>query len=131
MNQPDHELARKLVGYLNEGCRKLDPATAERLLAARKTALARYQGETAPAWGWATASQALGRLAGERRAGAPMLIAAAALVAALIGFAYWQNYGNGQANELADVDVGLLTDELPINAYLDRGFESWLKRSLR
>lgn len=134
MNQPDDELARKLVGYLNEGCRNLDPALAERLLATRKAALSRYQGDTAPAWGWATAAQAIGRLADHQRPGsAPMLIAAAALVAALIGVAYWQNYGNGngQANELAEVDVGLLTDDLPINAYLDRGFDSWLKRSLR
>ena len=132
MNQPDDELARKLVGYLNQGCRNLDQPVAERLLAARKAALSRYQGEVAPAWGWATASQAVGRLADPRRQGSvPMLIAAAALVAALIGFAYWQNYGNGQANELAEVDVGLLTDELPINAYLDRGFDSWLKRSSR
>ena len=132
MNQPDDELARKLVGYLNDGCRNLDQPVAERLLAARKAALARYQGEAAPAWGWATASQAIGRLADPRRQGSlTMLIAAAALVAALIGFAYWQNYGNGQANELAEVDVGLLTDELPINAYLDRGFDSWLKRSSR
>ena len=131
MNEPDHELARKLVGHLNHGCRNLEPATAERLLAARKLALSRYQGETAPAWGWATASQAIGRLAEQRPGSAPMLIAAAALVAALIGVAYWQTYGNGLANELAEVDVGLLTDELPLNAYLDRGFDSWLKRSLR
>jgi hypothetical protein len=132
MNQPEHELARKLVGFLDEGCRSLDPATAQRLLAARKAALSRYQGEAAPAWDWAVASQAIGRLANPRRSGsAPVLIAAAALIAALIGFAYWQNYGNGQANELAEVDVGLLTDELPLNAYLDRGFDSWLKRSSR
>ena len=132
MSQPDDDLARKLVGFLNEGCRSLDPALAERLLAARKAALSRYQGETAPAWGWATASQVIGRLADPRRAGsAPMLLAAAALVAALIGLAYWQTYGNGQANELAEVEVGLLTDELPLNAYLDRGFDSWLKRSSR
>jgi hypothetical protein len=132
MNQPEQELARKLVGYLNEGCRNLDQPMAERLLAARKAALSRYQGEAAPALRWAMASQAIGRLAGPRWPGSvPMLIAAAALVAALIGVAYWQNYGNGQGNELAEVDVGLLTDELPINAYLDRGFDSWLKRSSR
>ena len=79
MNQPDDELARKLVGYLDEGCRDLDQPMAERLLAARKAALSRYQGEPAPAWGWATASQAIGRLADPQRPGSvPMLIAAAA-----------------------------------------------------
>ena len=129
MNQPDHELAGKIAGYLNDGARDLDPALAERLLVARKLALSRYQGEAAPAWGWAWATQAIGRHTQDRRPGAlQMLIAGTALVAAVIGVVYWQNY-NGQANELAEVDVGLLTDELPINAYLDRGFDSWLKRS--
>jgi hypothetical protein len=27
--------------------------------------------------------------------------------------------------------VNLLTDDLPINAYLDQGFDSWLKRAPR
>lgn len=131
MNQPDHELAGKIAGYLSEGTRHLDPAVCERLLAARKLALSRYQAEAAPAWGWAWAAQTAGRVTRNRQPGAlQMLIAGAALVAALIGVAYWQNY-NAQANELAEVDAELLTDELPINAYLDRGFDSWLKRSLR
>jgi len=131
MNEPDHELARKVIGYLTDGTRTLDPATGERLLAARKSALSRFKGDAAPAWGWAWAVQALGHATNRRRSSAaPLLIAGAALVAVLIGVSYWQNASN-PANELAEVDVGLLTDELPINAYLDRGFDSWLKRSLR
>ena len=129
MNAPDHELAGRIAGYLKQGARDLDPAIADRLLAARKVALSRYQIEVQPAWAWAV--QAAGGLAGPRQAGAlQMLVAGAALVTALIGFAYWQNY-NGQASELAEVDAGLLTDELPISAYLDNGFDSWLKRSSR
>ena len=132
MNQPDHDLAKKIVGYLNEGARNLDPATGARLLAARRAALSHYQSETVPAWSWAWAAQAADRVvAGDRRSTVwQTLITVAALVAALIGGAYWQNY-NVQANELAEVDAGLLTDELPINAYLDKGFDSWLKRSSR
>ena len=131
MNQPDHELAGRIAGYLREGARNLDPAVGERLLAARKLALSRYQGEAAPAWGWAWATQAIGRVTQNQEPGAlQVLLAGAALVAALLGVVYWQSY-NAQANELAEVDAGLLTDELPINAYLDRGFDSWLKRSLR
>ena len=30
--------------------------------------------------------------------------------------------------ELAEIDSQLLTDDLPIDAYLDRGFQNWLKR---
>jgi hypothetical protein len=131
MNQPDHDLAKKIVGCLSEGARNLDPTTAERLLAARKVALSRFQVEAAPAWGWAWAAQAVGRMTEDGRSGAlQILITVAALVAILLGGVYWQSY-QAQANELAELDAGLLTDELPINAYLDRGFDSWLKRSSR
>ena len=30
---------------------------------------------------------------------------------------------------IAEIDAGLLTDDLPFNAYLDNNFEAWLKRS--
>jgi len=52
-----------------------------------------------------------------------------ALVIATAGVVYWQSIApNGDS---ADLEIGLLTDELPINAYLDKGFDSWLKRSPR
>jgi hypothetical protein len=131
MSEPDHELAGRIAGYLKEGARNLDPAIAGRLLAVRKLALSRYQSETAPAWGWAWATRGVGGLGRDREPSAlQMLVAGAALVAALIGMAYWQGYGQ-QGNELAELDAGLLTDELPINAYLDSGFDSWLRRSQR
>jgi len=47
----------------------------------------------------------------------------------MAGFAYWQT--TAPLGDFADIDVNLLTDELPINAYLDSGFDSWLKRSPR
>jgi hypothetical protein len=56
------------------------------------------------------------------------MIAVAALVVGMIGFAYWQSFG---PNDYADIDISLLTDDLPINAYLDTGFDSWLKRAPR
>ena len=33
-----------------------------------------------------------------------------------------------QAVEIEEIDSALLSDDLPIDAYLDRGFVSWLKR---
>ena len=51
----------------------------------------------------------------------------AALVLGLLGVAYM--HAPNPTNEIADIDVGLLTDELPIDAYLDQGFDSWLRRS--
>jgi hypothetical protein len=61
--------------------------------------------------------------------GARLLIGAAALVIATTGVLYWQSAG--PVNGFAEIDAYLLTDELPINAYLDKGFDSWLKRSSR
>jgi len=57
------------------------------------------------------------------------LIPVAALVLGLAGVLYV--HSNGTSSDIADIDAGLLTDELPINAYLDKGFDSWLKRSPR
>lgn len=129
MNQPDHELAGKIVEHLDYGADHLDQATRERLLTARKLVLSHYQEQPEPVWGLAWAGYAVTRFA-ENRPGAHYLIAGAALIAVLIGVVWWQNT-SGLANEIAEIDAGLLTDELPINAYLDKGFDSWLKRSLR
>jgi len=38
----------------------------------------------------------------------------------------WQQ--NQRAAELEEIDSQLLTDDLPIDAYLDRGFPNWLKK---
>ncbi len=127
MNHQDHELAGKIVRHLNYGADQIDPAMRERLLAARKEALSHYKDKPEPVWGLAWAGHTL-RVGGHRFE-THHLIAAAALIVALIAVVYWQNLG--PSNDIAEIDLGLLTDDLPINAYLDRGFDSWLKRSLR
>ena len=38
----------------------------------------------------------------------------------------WQQ--NQRVAEIVDIDSALLTDDLPIDAYLDRGFQNWLKK---
>jgi hypothetical protein len=42
-------------------------------------------------------------------------------------FQYWQSMQ--QVGELAETDAAILSSELPIEAYLDRGFQNWLTRS--
>ncbi len=129
MNRPEHELAGRIVQHLNYGVDQLEPGTRERLLAARRAALSHYREQPATVTGLAWAGQTVGRLSDGRYANTRQLIAISALVAALVGIAYWQS--NGATNEFAEIDAGLLTDELPLNAYLDKGFDSWLKRSSR
>jgi len=129
MNQPEHELAKKLVQYLDYGVDHLEPGVRERLAVARRTALSHYREKPATVLGLVWAGQAAVRLTEHRSHGARLLIAAAALLLATAGVVYWQS--TGPANGLTDIDLYLLTDELPINAYLDKGFDSWLKRSSR
>jgi len=129
MNQPEHELAKKLVQYLDYGVDQLEPGVRERLAVARRTALAHYREKPATVLGLAWAGQAAVRFTEHRSYSARLLIAAAALLLATAGVVYWQS--TGPANGLNDIDLYLLTDELPINAYLDKGFDSWLKRSSR
>jgi hypothetical protein len=129
MNRPEHELAREIVQYLEDGVDRLEPRVRERLAAARRNALSRYREQPAPVFGLAWAGHAAVWLTEHTFRGTRLLIAAAALAALTVGLVYWQS--PAPTNGLADIDVYLLTDELPINAYLDKGFDSWLKRSSR
>jgi hypothetical protein len=126
MNEQD-ELGRRIATLLDDSADTLGPAQRERLRAARKLALDRHHESRERAWApaWATP---IGSFTDRKVFGVQYLIPMAALVLGLAGIAY-MHYT--PTNEIADIDVGLLTDDLPINAYLDQGFDSWLKRSSR
>ena len=129
MNKPqqDHELAEKIVALLDQGTQQIDAGTAHKLLEARKQALAHFNEQPAHSWvpEWAThgANRLSEPFSHNLRAWAVLL----ALLTSLAGAVAWQSFSN-QNNEIADIDEGLLTSELPINAYLDRSIDSWLKR---
>ena len=121
----DDELGARIARHLDYGVERLDAGTRERLAAARRVALSHYRERPAPVLSLAWALEKGEQLSD----GARYAIAGAALVLGLIGVAYWQTAMNG--NDVSDVDVKLLTDDLPIDAYLDTGFDSWLKRAPR
>ena len=129
----DHELAEKIVSLLNQGTNQIDAKTAGKLLTARKEALARYQQKPTSAWmpHWATAGVNHASLYFEPFShNLRAVLVLLALLGSLSAVLAWQA-SSQQGSEFADIDEGLLTDELPINAYLDKGFDSWLKRSSR
>jgi hypothetical protein len=103
----------------------LDPATLERLKAARRHALAR-QRVAEPAFVPVWASAVIGRLSGNPTT-AGVALGGAALILALVGVQYWQRAPT--VEEIEEIDAALLTSDLPINAYLDNNFDTWLKRS--
>lgn len=125
--QQELELAQKISKLLDQGARDLDAATANRLLEARKQALAHYQEKPIRAWVPEWASNTVGRVIEPFNNNLKSSFVLLALLAALTAFVAWNTFGQ-QGSEVADLDQALLTDELPINAYLDKGFESWIKR---
>lgn len=128
MNADEIETAQKIVRALDQSTRNIGGDTLARLTDSRKQALSVYR--EAPAWKLAWAGQAASRMSDRPMHGIRYLLPIAVLVIGLSGIAYW-HAGNGQNNELADLDARLLTDDLPIDAYLDKGFDSWLKRQSR
>jgi hypothetical protein len=113
----------KVRQVLNRGAEP-DAHALQRLRAAREQALARKRAERAPALAWA------GNIGDSRRRTIDfwlrLALPAALLVIGLAGVYSWQ-----QKQKLADVaelDAQLLSDDLPIDAYLDKGFELWLSK---
>ncbi|MCC7484495.1 MAG: DUF3619 family protein [Burkholderiales bacterium] len=129
MNRPDDAFAGKLVRVLRDAADGLDAGTRARLASARRLALARMRERREPVWGFARVLGVVSSGGVRIDHGPRYLVATAVLVLALIGTVYWHSRGSN--GDLSDIDVSLLTDELPINAYLDNGFDSWLKRSSR
>ena len=117
------QFGNRVRHVLNQGL-DLRKETVEQLRAARERALAVQRLEPAPALAWA--DNVTGDFGGwtgfSLRFVAPLLV----LVVAVIAIYTWQ-----QARVVADIeeiDAQLLTDDLPIDAYLDRNFQNWLKK---
>jgi hypothetical protein len=123
----EKELAGKIVGHLNQGLETIKQGTAYQLQAARQAALERYREAPQPLFGLAWASDAAFRFSHSRHVNARSLLALGLFMLSVIGIAYWQMVV--QSNDIAEIDASLLSDELPIDAYLDKNFEAWLKRS--
>ncbi|MBC7514519.1 MAG: DUF3619 family protein [Herminiimonas sp.] len=123
--------AYKIRHALNEHAEHLPAPTVDRLAAARMLAVARKkkdaparvtvtQGALAGAGG-AFFEQPLSWL-GRLGVVAPVLLGAALFVG------MYQSAQQQRISELADIDAAVLTDELPLSAYLDHGFNAYLAK---
>ncbi len=121
MNEP--QFANKIRHILNQGT-ALDRSTLERLRAARERALAVQKPERELALAWAMG--AVGRLGGLGGFSLRVLLPVALLLASAAALYGWQQ--SQRLAEVEEIDAELLTDDLPIDALLDRGFEAWLKK---
>ncbi len=121
----EREFGGKIARYLNVGLKDVDELTAAKLKAARLRALDRAMAAE-PALDLASAGHAgaFSDFFAHRR---PALLAP--LVAFLLAAAALFVWHGSQTPDPDDVDVSLLTGELPISAYLDQDFDGWQKVS--
>jgi len=115
--------ASKVCQVLDRGTR-IGPMVAERLRTARERALDARRPERAPALAWA--DNVLGSIGGQSGLWLRFVLPAILLALSVAGIYTWQQ--NQRLAETEEIDAELLTDDLPIDAYLDRGFEAWLKK---
>lgn len=121
----EERFAWQLRQALNQNLDDIPPAALRRMEAARHLALSR-QKSPQEAWALATADHGTEMAADKaQRRAMPHLFAALALIIGMVTAAYWQ--GDNYVRDLEEVDSALLADELPPEAFLDKGFSTWLQ----
>lgn len=122
---------RRIATRLSAGADELPHDIGERLRVAREQALARRRATASKplrqhAWAGHSGGVGLGQRTlgwwGRLATGVPI----AALVAGLLAINALQS--DYQAQQIAEVDAALLTDDLPPDAYTDPGFLAFLRR---
>jgi hypothetical protein len=125
MNTDDINLAYKIRHALNENIDALPASTAERLAAARARAVARKKAD-APRKHEARPLFSIHSMLS--MAGLGRVAVAAPLLAAVFGLAGLYQYEQQQRiAELAELDAAVLSDELPLTAYTDHGFNAYVE----
>ena len=127
----DNEIPSKIARYLDAGTAGLKAGTAYRLQLAREQALARLAEPERASQLALSGAGAGGGGFGERPvrmiADVRVWVGILLIVGGTLFYQYWQTAQ--QTREIVETDAGILTSDLPIEAYVDRGFQNWLKRS--
>jgi hypothetical protein len=124
------QFGQRLSARLNAGAQSLDHDISQRLRVARELAVAQLAGQP----GLVSASQRHGAvlsLGGPLGAWAKLSTLLPALVLLVGLFCIDAVQDQFRADELADVDLELLTAELPPVAYTDPGFVQFLRSTVR
>ncbi|HMH16643.1 MAG TPA: DUF3619 family protein [Burkholderiales bacterium] len=121
----EQQIAYRIKQLLNRGL-DLDAGKLARLKESRERALARQRIESrVPVLAWA--DNVVGRWGGPVSLIPRMLLPTAVLILGLIAINQWRD--SQLAAEIEEIDAAVLTSDLPLDAYLDKGFDAWLKRS--
>ena len=118
----ESKLGNKIAQLLNRSLDDIEQHTLNRLQSARRASLEKNYRvvETLVTAGDSPT------IRGENSSyfNAKNLISLVTLLLVLAGVSYWQTLQYGDENE--EIDIMLLADDLPVNAYLDNEFDVWL-----
>lgn len=119
MNEP--ELGRKIARLLDHGLDDIKQSTLNQLQSARRAALENYHMTEEIV----TAGHGVSARGGhDWHLKTRKWLSLIMLLFAFASVVYWQTFQQGDENE--EIDIMLLVDDLPINAYLDDEFDAWL-----
>jgi hypothetical protein len=117
----EHEVGKKITKLLDLGLDDIKQSTLNQLQSARRASLENYHmAESVSNIGQGASA----RNGNEWQIKTGKLLSIIALLFTLAGIFYWQTLQQGDENE--EIDILVLADDLPINAYLDDGFDAWL-----
>ncbi|SEK90576.1 DUF3619 family protein [Nitrosovibrio tenuis] len=119
----ESEFERKVAQLLDRGLDDMKQSTLNRLQLARRASLEHYQVAEA----LVSVGQGASAHGHDWHFGTRKLLSLIALLFAIASATYWQTLQQGDENE--EIDIMLLVDELPVNAYLDNEFDAWLDGS--
>jgi hypothetical protein len=125
---------RSVVSALDAGTERLPYRITHRLQLASQAALAAQTAvfETVEANVFATVHVGSGERGGHDQPSLPwrLLVTLLPLAAIIAGFVAIADIGDAlEADETAEIDEAVLTDEVPISAYADHGFGVFLKNN--
>jgi len=117
-------LAYKLRLHLNRGLHELPAGTLSRLEDARQRALAKQKVSARQ-----SALAGVGGFVHQQfdHLHLKQVLLALVTVLGVATYTYW--YADQSITELEIIDSALLSDDLPVAAFTDKGFDAWLKSS--
>jgi hypothetical protein len=132
LTQSQDRFGRQVAARLDAGARELPYDTTERLRAARMQALAKRKRVVGLRMATSVSASGAGATmtADEPVSWWNRVASVLPIIAVLGGLVLIHTIQNERrANEVAEVDAALLTDDLPPSAYADPGFIQFLKQS--
>lgn len=118
----EREFTNKIKQDLNYGANRLNAQVSARLKQAREQAMEVFAAQNADAHAFSYAGHSEhSRHPIASRTWLPFAL----ITLALLGALYWQHEVNHEEN----LDVALLTSDLPLNAFVDQNFQAWLDHS--